>query len=204
MMERVPARIWAAQRRIASTVHASGVLCGGGLGLWRETTRGDGQAGVAEIARDLSALKVPHQVVAAYRPSLARQPGRVRCGEEVRIATKDLGRLVRLMPSLQRHLDQIPADAWGFSFIYFKPRAEGMTTMLLSAFACEWPHRTEQQASAMGLMCAQCGYDLRRRQDDRAPYNIPLPAQPTRRRLLCGQCCNNGLEHLAALAPEPS
>jgi hypothetical protein len=56
-------------------------------------------------------------------------------------------------------------------------------------------------------MCAECGYDLRGRPDeDRLPYNIPLLEQPKKRRLVCGKCCNDGLdemERLAELAGKP-
>lgn len=75
------------------------------------------------------------------------------------------------------------------------------------ALAADWPRWTLKQAAAMGLMCAQCGYDLRGHQDeDRLPYDILLPEQPKKRRLVCGRCCNDGLdemEHLAALAGAP-
>lgn len=39
------------------------------------------------------------------------------------------------------------------------------------------------------------------------PFDIRLPERPKARRLVCGQCCNDGLdkmERLAALAGRPS
>ncbi|MET9903098.1 hypothetical protein [Streptomyces sp. NPDC006446] len=56
-------------------------------------------------------------------------------------------------------------------------------------------------------MCAKCDYDLRQHDDQRLPYNIPLPEKPDTIRLLCGQCCNDGedaMDRRAALAGQPS
>lgn len=189
----------AAQQRIVGTVNVSAVLGGGGLALWRETDCGEWKATAAEIGDDLSALDVPHQIVTAFRPPRANSRTlRPRRGEEVRIATQDLAHLVRWMPSLQEHLDELPQDAPGFAFVYFEPRAEGMAMMTLSAFAAEWPSWTDKQAAAMGLTCDECGYDLRSRQEDRLPYNIPAP--PQKRRLVCGRCCNDGTDEMERLA----
>ncbi|MET7981709.1 MULTISPECIES: hypothetical protein [unclassified Streptomyces] len=56
-------------------------------------------------------------------------------------------------------------------------------------------------------MCAKCDYDLRQHDDERLPYNIPLPEKPSTIRLLCGPCCNDGedeMDRRAALARQPS
>ncbi|MDQ0757446.1 hypothetical protein [Streptomyces canus] len=191
----------AAQRRIVSTVNASGVICGDGLALWREVNCGESKATAAEIAKDLTMLDVPHQVVTAFRFPLANSwDKRPRRGEEVRVAKNDLKHLVRWMPSLETYIDQITGDCPGFGFTIFEPRAEGMAVMQL-ALAADWPRWTNKQAGAMGLMCAQCGYDLRERHnEDRMPYNIPLAKQPKKRRLVCGQCCNDGVDKVKRLA----
>ncbi|WP_432020255.1 hypothetical protein, partial [Streptomyces sp. 1222.5] len=132
---------------------------------------------------------VPHQVVRAFRYPLAKAyDKRPRRGEEVRIARQDLTHLVRWMPSLQAYIDQTPEDAPGWGFIVFEPRPEGVSIVQL-AFAADWPRWTEKQAAAMGLLCADCGYDLRNVDEDRLPYNIPLPEKPKKRRLVCGTCC---------------
>lgn len=194
-----PSQRRAAQQRIVGTVRASGVLGGGGLALWRETDCGAWKATAAEIGADLSVLEVPHQIVTAFRPPLAksrtRQPRR---GEEVRIATQDLAHLVRWMPSLQEHLDELPQDAPGFEFVYFEPRAGEMAMKTISGFAAEWPSWTDKQAAAMGLTCDECGHDLRSQQQDRLPYNLPVP--PRKRRFVCGRCCHDGIDEMDRLA----
>lgn len=199
MVEVVSPTVRTAQRRVVRTVSTSGVLGGDGLGIWREANCGDGRASAAEVAKDLALLNVPHQVVAAYRPPLAIRAGRVRRGEEIRILAENLGRLVQWMPSLQRQIHEVRAEVGGFSFVYLEPRPEGCANMRL-ALACDWPSWTDNQASAMGLMCGRCRYDLRLQQDDRRPYNIPLPTQPRIRRLLCGRCCNDGQDEQKRLA----
>ncbi|MFJ9412493.1 hypothetical protein [Streptomyces sp. NPDC101393] len=186
---------------------ASGVFSGGGLALWRAADCGEWKATAADIASDLDVLQVPHQVVRAFRYPLSKSwDKRPRRGEEVRIARKDLPHLLPWMPSIQQWIDHI-TDEWpGFAFTIFEPRAEGMAVLQLP-FAADWPRWTPRQAASMALMCAECGHDLRDRQNgDRLPYNIPLPKQPTKRRLVCGRCCNDGLdelERLAALAGAP-
>ncbi|MGW3200061.1 hypothetical protein ACWDBD_36950 [Streptomyces sp. NPDC001118] len=200
MTEKVAPEVRAAQRRIVSTVNASGVLCGGGLALWREAGSGEWKASATEIAQYLTLLEVPHEIVTAFRFPLAKSwDKRPRRGEEVRIARKDLTHLVRWMPSLQTYVDQTPEDAPGWGFVVFHPRPEGMAVVPLP-FAADWPRWTGKQAAAMGLMCADCGYDLRKVDDDHAPYNIPLPEMPKKRRLVCGSCCNDGLDELERLA----
>ncbi|MER6736573.1 hypothetical protein [Streptomyces puniciscabiei] len=75
--------------------------------------------------------------------------------------------------------------------------------MVLKAFrfAADWPRWTEKQARAAGLMCAECDYDLRQRDDEsRLPYNIPVPERPNKIRLVCGRCCNDGLDQMDILA----
>lgn len=46
-------------------------------------------------------------------------------------------------------------------FVMFEPRPEGMAIVQL-AFAADWPRWTDKQAAAMGLLCAECGYDIRK------------------------------------------
>lgn len=73
--------------------------------------------------------------------------------------------------------------------------------------SAEWPAWSKKQARAARLVSAECGYDLRDQDEGRAPFDVRLPAQPGRRRLVCGKCCNNGvdeMERLAALAQMPS
>ncbi|MFF3991486.1 hypothetical protein ACFY0B_43955 [Streptomyces sp. NPDC001797] len=177
-------------------MNASAVLCGGGLALWREEGCGEWKATAAAIAEDLALLDVPHDIVRAFRYPLAKsRDKRPRRGEEVRIDREDLTYLVRWMPSLQTHIDQTPEDAPGWAFIMFEPRPESMAIIHL-ALAADWPRWTDKQAAAMGLMCADCGYDLRNVDDDHCPYNIPLPEQPKKRRLVCGSCCSNGADVL--------
>ncbi|WP_405763614.1 hypothetical protein [Streptomyces sp. NBC_00045] len=61
-----------------------------------------------------------------------------------------------------------------------------------------WPAWTAKQAEAMGLLCAECRFDLRTPgAERRLAYNIPT--QPDRRRLVCGDCCGNGLDELKRL-----
>jgi hypothetical protein len=36
--------------------------------------------------------------------------------------------------------------------------------------------------------------------EERLPYDIPLPEKPNRLRLVCGRCCNDGLDELERLA----
>ncbi|CAL9674443.1 hypothetical protein SUDANB105_07769 [Streptomyces sp. enrichment culture] len=50
-------------------------------------------------------------------------------------------------------------------------------------------------------VCAECDYDLREFKDEsRLPYDIRLPERPTKRRLVCGQCCNDGVDEMKRLA----
>jgi hypothetical protein len=196
MAETVAPEVRAAQRRIIGTVNSSGVLCGGGLALWREADCGEWKATAAEIAHDLTLLEIPHEIVTAFRFPLAKAMLKLpRRGEEVRIARGDLTHLVRWMPSLQTYIDQTPEDAPGWWFMVFEPRPEAMAIVQL-AFAADWPRWTDKQAAAMGLMCSDCGWDLRNVDDDHCPYNIPLPETPKKRRLVCGSCCNDGLDTL--------
>lgn len=201
MAEATSPEVRDAQRRIVSTVRASGVLSGGGLALWREADCGEFKATAAEIAADLTLLEVPHEIVRASRFPLANsRDKRLRRGEEVRIAKKDLTHLVRWMPSLKELIDQIGDDWPGFDFCIFQPRADGMKLMGF-ALAADWPRWTDKQARAARLMCAECDYDLRQQEDEnRLPYNIPLPEKPQRIRLVCGRCCNNGLDEMRRLA----
>ncbi|MFJ8494966.1 hypothetical protein ACIRBZ_42535 [Streptomyces sp. NPDC094038] len=190
-----------AQRRIVATVRSCGVLNSDGLAMWREADCGEWKATAADIGQDLDQLQVPYQVVAAYRFPLANAWNKsLRRGEEVRIATKDLIHLVRWMPSLKKSIDGLPGDCPGWNFLFFKPKAEGMVLMGL-ALAADWPVWSEAQARRSRLLCAECDWDLRLRDDeDRLPYNIPDPERPNKIRLVCGRCCNHGLDALEALA----
>lgn len=49
-------------------------------------------------------------------------------------------------------------------------------------------------------MCAEYDYDLRRRGEDLLPYYIPAPEKPNKLRLVCGQCCNDGMDEMGRLA----
>jgi len=208
MVEAVLPEVRAAQRRVISTVRVSGVLNSDGLALWREAGCGEWKATAVEIGRDLELLEVPHTIVTACRFPLANvRNTQLRRGEEVRIARKDLSHVVRWMPSLEESIGNIPEDCSGWDFTIFQPKAEGMA-VLGFALAADWPSWTGKQARAARLLCAECDYDLRQRDaEDRLPYNIPLPEKPNRLRLVCGRCCNHGLdelERLAALAGQPS
>ncbi|MGX5185795.1 hypothetical protein ACWKT5_23960 [Streptomyces avermitilis] len=188
----------AAQRRLVGVVRTSGVLTGGGLAMWREYNAGEWKASAAELSQDLDTLTVPHEIVIAFRPPRAREVRR-RKGQEVRVAFAELGKLVRWMPSLQQSIDELPSETPGFTFTYCEPRPTGMTMLALSSFAAEWPAWTAKQAEAMGLLCAECRFDLRTPgAERRLAYNIPT--QPDRRRLVCGDCCGNGLSELERLA----
>ncbi|CAK7286446.1 hypothetical protein SGPA1_40706 [Streptomyces misionensis JCM 4497] len=127
----------------------------------------------------------------------------MREGKEVRILREDLAHLVPWMPSLEQTVADIPEGAPCWDFTLFQPRAEGMVIAKL-ALSAEWPSWSKKQARAARLVCAECDYDLHESKDEtRLPFDIRLPEQPKRRRLVCGQCCNDGLdemERLAALA----
>ncbi|MEU1502908.1 hypothetical protein [Streptomyces sp. NPDC005732] len=201
MTDQATSEVRAAQRRIVATVNASGVLCAGGLALWREVDCGEWKATADEISADLALLEVPHHVVKAFRYPLAKSWSRgPRRGEEVRVDREDLAHLVRWMPSLQQPIDQTQ-DLPGWGFVMFEPRSDSMGIVPL-ALSADWPRWSAKQAAAMGLMCAYCEHDLRKADDDRCPYNIPLPETPKKRRLVCGMCCNDGLDELERLAAQ--
>ncbi|MGW9440667.1 hypothetical protein [Streptomyces sp. NPDC055607] len=203
----VAPEVRAAQRRIVSTINASGKLNGDGLALWREVNCGEWKATAADISRDLELLQVPHTIVTAFRFPLATAYSKaMREGEEVRILRKDLPHLFPWMPSLEQTVTDIPADAPRWDFTVFQPRADGMAIAVMRLSA-EWPAWSKKQARAARLVCAECDYDLRDKDEDRAPFDVRLPEQPKKRRLVCGKCCNDGvdeMERLAALAGTPS
>lgn len=203
----VAPEVRAAQRRIVGTINASGRLNADGLAMWREVNCGEWKATAAEISADLDLLQVPNTIVTAFRFPLATSYSRaMRKGEEVRILRKDLGHLVPWMPSLEQVIADIPEDAPHWDFVVFQPRADCMAIAILQLSA-EWPTWSKKQARAARLVCADCDYDLRDLAEDRAPYDVRLPEQPKRRRLVCGKCCNDGedeMERLAALAGNPS
>ncbi|MGW3823386.1 hypothetical protein ACWEAF_13955 [Streptomyces sp. NPDC005071] len=200
MTAAVSPEVRAAQRRIVSTITSSGVLNGDGLALWREADCGEFKATAAELGRDLDLLEVPHRIVTAFRFPLANSDNKgLRRGEEVRIAGKDLMHLVRWMPSLTKSIEKITDDHPGFGFTVCQPRADGMAFKVL-ALAADWPVWTANQARRARLMCAECDYDLRLPGDEeRLPYSIPLPEKPNKLRLVCGLCCNHGLDELRRL-----
>ncbi|MEU6351622.1 hypothetical protein ABZ896_20140 [Streptomyces sp. NPDC047072] len=178
-----------------------------GLALWREADCGEWKATAAEIGRALVLLEVPYTIVTAFRFPLASSHKAMRRGQEVRIVRNDLTHLVRWMASLKESIDAIPEGGPGWAFRLFQPHAEGMAIANL-ALSADWPTWSKKQAHAAGLVCAECGYDLREIKDEpRLPYDIRLPERPGSRRLLCGQCCAHGLvelERLARLAGKPS
>ncbi|MEU3148184.1 hypothetical protein [Streptomyces sp. NPDC006999] len=155
----------------------------------------------ADIGHDLDLLQVPHTIVTAFRFPLATSYGKaMREGEEVRVLGKDLPRLFPWMPSLEQTVADIPEDAPGWDFTLFQPRAEGMAIAKL-ALSAEWPAWSKKQARAARLVCAECDYDLREFTDEsRLPYDVRLPEQPKKRRLVCGQCCNDGVDEMERLA----
>lgn len=203
----VAPEVRAAQRRIVSTINASGKLNADGLALWREVNCGEWKATAADISRDLDLLQIPHTIVTAFRFPLATARSKaMREGEEVRILRENLAHLVPWMPSLEQTVADIPDDAPRWDFTVFQPQADGMAIAILRLSA-EWPAWSKKQARAARLICAECDYDLRDKDEDRAPFDIRLPEQPKRRRLVCGKCCNDGvdeMERLAALAGKSS
>ncbi|MCQ9132853.1 hypothetical protein [Streptomyces hilarionis] len=203
----VAPEVRAAQRRIVSTINASGKLNGDGLALWREVNCGEWKATAGDISKDLDLLQVPHTIVTAFRFPLASSYSKaMREGEEVRILCKDLPHLFPWMPSLEQTVADIPADAPRWDFTVFQPRADGMTIAVMRLSA-EWPAWSKKQARAARLVCVECDYDLRDKAEDRAPFDIRLSEQPKRRRLVCGKCCNDGVDEMqrpAALAGVPS
>ncbi|MFF2255472.1 hypothetical protein [Streptomyces sp. NPDC058142] len=204
----VAPEVRAAQRRIVSTINASGKLNADGLAMWREVNCGEWKATAADIGRDLDLLQVPHTMVTAFRFPLATSYSKaMREGEEVRILRKDLAHLVPWMPSLEQTVADIPEDAPGWDFTLLQPRADGMVIAKL-ALSAEWPAWSKKQARAARLVCAECDYDLREfKNETRLPFDIRLPERPKARRLVCEQCCNDGvneMERLAALAGKPS
>lgn len=155
----VAPEVRAAQRRIVSTLNASGKLNADGLALWREVNCGEWKATAADISRDLDLLQVPHTIVTAFRFPLATSYSKaMREGEEVRILRKDLAHLVPWIPSLEQTVADIPEDAPHWDFTVFQPRADGMVIAKL-ALSAEWPAWSKKQARAARLVCGQCCND---------------------------------------------
>jgi hypothetical protein len=196
----------AAQRRMVGRVNTSGVLNRDGLAFWREADCGEFYPDADEVAADLATLQVPCEIVTAYRFPLANaRTRRPRKGYEVRIAAKDLPSLEAWMPSLKNR-PELPEGTPGWGFPFFQPEPGRMLVGLRTSMAAAWPWWTEQQAGRMGLLCAECGHDLRKPDDEsRLAYNIPT--KPGGWRLVCGTCCNhgddvmNGLDTTARPAP---
>ncbi|MFJ1636527.1 MULTISPECIES: hypothetical protein [unclassified Streptomyces] len=183
----------AAQRRMVGRVNCGGVLNRDGLAFWREADCGEYWPDADEVAADLAVLQVPCEIVTAYRFPLANDHSkRARTGYEVRIATKDLPSPEVWMPSLKERRTPMPEDAPGWGFVYFQPSPGQMGLCIRTNMAAAWPWWSEKQAARMGLLCAECGWDLRKNDgdDDHVAYNIPR--RPGGWRLLCGACCNHG------------
>src|SRR5690606_30165677 len=109
----------------------------------------------AAISADLDVLNVPHVVVPAFRPP-TNSGGRTRLGQEVRITSEDLPRLLRWVSvsSLHPRINGLPTVSQGFAFTYLEPRGAEMATMHLLSLASDWPYWNREQAAAMGLLCA--------------------------------------------------
>jgi hypothetical protein len=186
-----------AQRRIVATVRANSVLNRGGLALWRpDDDEFYGSADADAVAADLELLGVRSTIAAPrYMPPRSHER-RMRKGREVRVSWSELATLVNWMPSLKERMEGLPEDARTvFEFPFFEPRPEAMVWRQ-GVFASRWPWWTEKQAQRMGLMCADCGCDLRA--GGRGVYR--LANAEGRKRLHCGDCCNDGLDALEALA----
>ncbi|UGQ15711.1 hypothetical protein LO772_00440 [Yinghuangia sp. ASG 101] len=98
------------------------------------------------------------------------------------------------MPSLDRALADIPEDTPRFVFTVFQPRADGMVIAEL-VLSSEWRSWSRKQARAARLLRAECGYDLREFTDETwMPFDVRLPERPKARRLVCGQCRNDGVD----------
>ncbi|MEU5307050.1 hypothetical protein ACH4YO_42340 [Streptomyces noursei] len=189
----------AAQRRMVSRITCSGVLNRDGLALWRQEDCGEFYADAEEIAEDLAVLQVPCDIVTAYRFPLAEgHTQRPLKGYEVRITNTALPALEVWMPSLKQARAQLPMDAPGWGFPYFQPQPGKTLICVRSSLAASWPWWTEKQAERMGLLCAQCRYDLRRGDDEsRMPYNIAT--KPGGWQLVCGVCCDDGIHVMGSL-----
>ncbi|MFE5214062.1 MULTISPECIES: hypothetical protein [unclassified Streptomyces] len=110
------------------------------------------------------------------------------------------------MPSLKESVGNLPDDCPGWGIMFFEPMAEGMAVKGF-ALAADWPVWTQKQARAARLLCVECDYDLRQKGDEDRLPNIPLPQKPHKIRLVCGRCCNDGLdemERLDALTGQPA
>ncbi|MFH8224865.1 hypothetical protein ACH4C2_37900 [Streptomyces sp. NPDC018057] len=96
---------------------------------------------------------MPYAIVTAFRFPLAISYSKaLRRGEEVRILRKDLGHLVRWMPSLKETIGDIPDDAPRWIFPIFQPGPQGMVMCAL-ALSAEWPSWSRKQARAARLVC---------------------------------------------------
>lgn len=63
------------------------------------------------------------------------------------------------------------------------------------ALSAEWPAWSKKQARAARLVGTEWDYDMREFTDEsRQPYDVRLPEQPKKRRLVCGRCCNDGVD----------
>ncbi|MFE4256634.1 hypothetical protein ACFRU3_45945 [Streptomyces sp. NPDC056910] len=204
----VAPEVRAAQRRIVSTINASGRLNADGLALWREVNCGEWKATAADISRDLDLLQVPHTIVMAFRFPLATSYSKaMREGEEVRILRKDLAHRVPWMPSMEQTVADIPEDAPHWDFTVFQPRADGMVIAKTGAVGGV-AHLVKETgprrpAGLRGVRLRPARVQGR----DPAAIRHPVPERPKARRLVCRQCCNDGvdeMERLAALAGKPS
>lgn len=200
----VTPEVRAAQRRIVSTINASGKLNGDGLALWREANCGEWKATAADISRDLDLFQVPHTIVTAFRLPLASSYSKaMREGEEVRILRRDLPHLVPWMPSLEQAVADIPEDAPAGASSCSSPAPRAWPS---PSWCCRrsGPPGRRSRPAPRGWSARSATTTCATPEDEtRLPYDVRLPDQPKRRRPVCGQCCNNGvdeMERLAALA----
>ncbi|WP_309032583.1 hypothetical protein [Streptomyces alfalfae] len=184
-----------AQRHVVAIIKANSVLNRGGLALWRPDSEDIYNTADADaVAAGLELLGVHSTIVTRYMPPQSYER-RMRKGREVRVSWSELATLVNWMPSLKERMEGLPEDASTvFEFPFFEPRPEGMA-VCQGAFASRWPWWTEKQARRMGLFCVDCDCDLRA--EDRVAYLIANAEG--RKRLHCGDCCNDGLDALEAL-----
>ncbi|MEV7690669.1 hypothetical protein [Streptomyces bungoensis] len=185
-----------AQRRVVAIVRANSVLNRGGMALWRPDDDDDyGSADADAVTADLELLGVRSEMAVRYMPPRSYERS-LRKGREVRVSWSELVTLVHWMPSLRERMEQITEDTPKvFEFFYWEPRPEGMA-LCTGVFAAQWRWWTEKQARRMGLMCADCGADLR--EPGRNAYR--LLGEDGRYRFHCGDCCNQGLDVLEALS----
>lgn len=156
------------------------------LALWRAYDGSAASEPAAAISADLDVLDVPHVVVPAFRPPTG-SGGRTRLGQEVRITSEHLPRLLRWVSSLHPPITGLPTGSTGSEFTYLEPRGTQIAIVHLLSLASDWPYWNHEQAAAMGLLCAKCGDDLRAR-DNSAHRPVNIASSQDDRRLICSEC----------------